>query len=71
MEGNEVTKDICKAQKRARKEKKERKKIEKRIKKMKEKSVTPENERGNADAEGRWDDRKKKLTYYEGIDVSF
>lgn len=70
LENTEISKDIRKAQKRARKEKKKMKKIEKHIKRMKERLPTPDGERGTADDDGRWDDRKRKLDFNE-LDVCF
>jgi RNA-binding motif X-linked protein 2 len=64
----EMSKDFRKARKELKKEKKELKRLKVREDKLNRRSPTPDEERGHADDEGRWDLRKKKLTDQELLD---
>lgn len=68
MAKEDVSTDLKAARKALKKEKKEMKKMLKRAKR--EKEGTPEEERGRADDEGRWDQKKKKIDDAEYLDVS-
>uniref|UniRef100_A0A183CE42 RRM domain-containing protein n=1 Tax=Globodera pallida TaxID=36090 RepID=A0A183CE42_GLOPA len=64
----EVSRELRKARKHARRE---RKQLKRMLRKERERgSRTPDEERGRADDEGRWDERKKKLDDEDMLDVS-
>ena len=66
--GEEVSKELRKARKEIKKEKKALKRMREREERLNRRSRTPEEERGHADDEGRWDVKKKKLDDFE-LDV--
>uniref|UniRef100_A0A914IDU1 RRM domain-containing protein n=1 Tax=Globodera rostochiensis TaxID=31243 RepID=A0A914IDU1_GLORO len=64
----EVSRELRKARKHARRE---RKQLKRMLRKERERgSRTPDEERGRADDEGRWDERKKKLDDEDMLDDS-
>lgn len=69
MATEDISGDLKAARKALKKEKKEMKKMLKRARKAKE--GTPDEERGKADDEGRWDQKKKKMDDNDYLDVNF
>lgn len=64
----DVSKEMRRLRKKIKKERKEQKREEKREKRLRER--TPDEERGKADDEGRWDAKKKRLDEEDMRDVS-
>jgi len=67
----DMSHEFRKARKHLRKERKEFKKLKEREERFNRRSATPDEERGKADDEGRWDQKKKKLDDYEMDDEKF